>query len=301
MAEFAIPDGGGEHQTAGDLLAPDGETAPYASAASVGFSERSAVMASEVVGERLVKSADRVRDLAEVFTPAETVKAMLDLLPTEMWAIHPSPTFLEPACGDGNFLVAILQRKLDQVAELHRLKGLPAGGSDDAVLFHALEALASIYAVDISAENVVGGVPGHEVGARTRLLDVLVAWTSEVLGKRLTDKSPAHKAASWVVEHNVIVGNMLPRDARGRDTGRDRIPLIEYSFDAAALAVMLRRTTIGDVFAAEAARVATEMSLFGPEEPEPHWRGKALRLAEAERVTAPKLRGQARNGGGGRR
>lgn len=258
-------------------------------------------MAEQVVTERLVKSAERVRDLAEVFTPAETVDAMLDLLPSAAWAVHPSITLLEPACGDGNFLVAILQRKLDQVAELHRSKGLPAGDSEDAVLFHALEALASIYAVDISVENVVGGVPGHEVGARTRLLDVLVAWTSEVLGKRLTDKSPARKAASWVVEHNVLVGNMLPRDAEGRDTGRDRIPLIEYSFEPASLAVTLRRTTIGDVFKAEAERIATEISLFGPEEPKLHWQGKALRLTEAERVKAPKLRGQARNGAGGRR
>ena len=65
--------------------------------------------------ERLVKSAARVRDLGEVFTPAETVQSMLDLLPVDIWASHPSPTFLEPACGDGNFLVAILDRKLDRI------------------------------------------------------------------------------------------------------------------------------------------------------------------------------------------
>lgn len=65
------------------------------------------MMATEAVVERLVKSAERVRDLAEVFTPAETVDAMLDLLPSAVWSVHPSATFLEPACGDGNFLVAI--------------------------------------------------------------------------------------------------------------------------------------------------------------------------------------------------
>jgi len=61
--------------------------------------------------ERLVKSFERVRDLGEVFTPNATVQQMLDLLPSAMWAPHPSPTFFEPACGDGNFLVAILDRK----------------------------------------------------------------------------------------------------------------------------------------------------------------------------------------------
>lgn len=258
-------------------------------------------MVDQSVTERLVKSNERVRDLAEVFTPSATVAAMLDLLPPEMWAVHPSPTFLEPSCGDGNFLVAILQRKLDQIASHHQSSSLPAGDLDEAVQFHALEALASIYAVDISQENVVGGVPGHEIGARTRLLDVLTTWLAAQLGKRLTDKSPALRVASWIVEHNIIVGNMLPKDAEGRETGRDRIPLIEYGFDPAGLNVTLRRTTIGDVLAAEAAQVATEMSLFGPEEPKLHWKGKALRLYEAERVETPKVRGQVRNGAGGRR
>ena len=253
-------------------------------------------MAGDAVAERLVKSAERVRDLAEVFTPAETVDAMLDLLPSEVWEVHPSSTFLEPACGDGNFLEALLRRKLDRVAAMHRSGNLPGGDSDDAILFHALEALASIYAVDISAENVVGGVPGHEVGARTRLLGLLTSWMAGICAKRITDSSPAVRAAAWIVEHNVIVGNMLQKDAEGRESGRDKLPLIEFTFDSADLSVRLRRTTIGDVFAAEAARAATEMSLFGPEEPTPHWQGKVLRIAEAEKVEAPKLRGQARNG-----
>ena len=50
--------------------------------------------------ERLVKSETRVRDLGEVFTPSAVVQDMLDLLPLEIWAAHPSPTFLEPSCGD---------------------------------------------------------------------------------------------------------------------------------------------------------------------------------------------------------
>lgn len=258
-------------------------------------------MASDAVVERLVKSAERVRDIAEVFTPAETVDAMLGLLPSAVWSVHPSATFLEPACGDGNFLVAILRRKLDAVTKLHRAKSLPAGDSHDSVLFHALEALASIYAVDISAENVVGGVSGHEVGARDRLLEVVASWVTVLEGKRWTEKSPTLRAASWIVEQNIIVGNMLIKDTEGRSTGRETIPLIDYSFDAVGLTVTLRRTTMGDVFAAEEAKVETAMSLFGAEEPVLHWTGKALRLAEAEKVVAPKLGGKARNGLGRRR
>lgn len=258
-------------------------------------------MSGNVIIERLVKSAERVRDLAEVFTPTETVEAMLDLLPSDVWEVHPSATFLEPACGDGNFLVALLRRKLDRVAAAQRSQTLPAGDSDDAILFHALQALASIYAVDISEENVVGGVPGHEVGARARLLDVFSTSIAEMCSKRLTEGSAGFRAALWIVNHNIVVGNMLAKDAQGSDTNRDKIPLIEYVFDLSNNSVRLLLTCVGDVFAAEAAKVATEMSLFGSNEPALHWQGNTLELAEAPCVEAPKVKGQARNGAGGRR
>ena len=251
--------------------------------------------------QRLVKSSERVRDLGEVFTPAKTVSEMLDMLPSSMWAVHPAPTFLEPSCGDGNFLIAILGRKLAAVAKQHAKGKLPAGDTDDAALFHALEALSSIYAVDISEENIVGGTPGHEVGARTRLLNAFCAWSEETLGKRLTDRSPALRAATWIVEHNLIIGNMLPIDANGKPTGRNAIPLIEYEFTPDTLGLTLRKTTLGDVIDAAQAESGGELTLFGPAEPEEFWKGKALKLDSADRIEAPKLKGPARNGNGGRR
>jgi hypothetical protein len=251
--------------------------------------------------QRLVKSSERVRDLGEVFTPVKTVAEMLDMLPPSMWAVHPAPTFLEPACGDGNFLIAILTRKLASVSKAHTKGKLPAGNTDDAAFFHALQALSSIYAVDISVENIVGGAPGHEIGARTRLLNVFTAWVENDLEKRLTDRSPVLRAATWIVEHNLIVGNMLPFDVTGKPTGRNAIPLIEYEFSPENLGVRLSKTTLGDVLDAAEAENATEQSLFGPVEPVEFWKGKALKLADAERVEAPELKGPARNGNGGRR
>ena len=251
--------------------------------------------------ERLVKSTERVRDLGEVFTPAATVEDMLDMLPASMWAIHPSPTFLEPACGDGNFLIAILTRKLAAIAKAYGRGRLPAGESEDAALFHALASLASIYAVDISVENIVGGTPGHEIGARTRLLTAFTTWVHDVLQKRLTDRSPALRAATWIVEHNLIIGNMLPFDATGKPTERNAIPLIEYDFTPEDLGLRLRKTTLGDVLEAAQAEASGELSLFGPAEPKEFWNGRALKLADADRIQAPKLKGPARNGNGGRR
>lgn len=249
--------------------------------------------------ERLVKSSERVRDLGEVFTPNATVQGMLDLLPKPIWVPHPSPTFLEPACGDGNFLVAILDRKLDRISEDFGEGKLAAGDEADAAQFHALEALASIYAVDISADNITGGTPGHEIGARSRLLTMFAEWNYEALGKRVNERSLVLRAATWIVEHNLIIGNMLPIDTEGKPTGRDLIPLIEYAWEPNDLTVSLSKTTLGDVIASEDAKTATMLSLFAPAEPEQFWRGKAVNLAEAARVKAPKLRGPARNGTGG--
>ena len=84
--------------------------------------------------ESLIKSKARVKELGEVFTPAALVAEMLNKLPADCWL--PDRTFLEPSCGTGNFLVQILRRKLDAG---HR----------------PLQALSTIYGVDIMQDNVV--------------------------------------------------------------------------------------------------------------------------------------------------
>ena len=62
------------------------------------------------MAEKLIKSKQRVQDFAEVYTPSWLVKDMCDLIPQEMWN-DIDKTFLEPACGNGNFLVEIFDRK----------------------------------------------------------------------------------------------------------------------------------------------------------------------------------------------
>ena len=65
-----------------------------------------------------VKSKERVQRHGEVFTNEREVKAMLDMVKQQSKSI--TATFLEPACGDGNFLVEILHRKLDSVKRLYK-------------------------------------------------------------------------------------------------------------------------------------------------------------------------------------
>jgi hypothetical protein len=94
-----------------------------------------------------IKSRERVRDLAEVYTHRREVDAMLALVPGMFRDID--SRFLEPACGHGNFLVAILARKLLLINEGEH------GGTLHWYEFAVLRAVASIYAIDISEENVL--------------------------------------------------------------------------------------------------------------------------------------------------
>ena len=92
-----------------------------------------------------IKSKNRVREHGEVFTAEREVKAMCDLVKDETERID--SRFLEPTCGDGNFLAEILTRKLAVVRKKYGKS--PLDYEKNAVL-----AASSIYGVDILQDNV---------------------------------------------------------------------------------------------------------------------------------------------------
>jgi len=96
--------------------------------------------------EAQVVSKKRVADHGEVYTRKREVDAMLDLVKSETERID--SRFLEPACGTGNFLTEILERKLRVVARRYRKS--PFEQERYAVL-----AVSSIYGIDILEDNVV--------------------------------------------------------------------------------------------------------------------------------------------------
>ncbi|MGO1769993.1 MAG: N-6 DNA methylase [Microbacterium sp.] len=95
--------------------------------------------------EKLVRSRQRVSDHGEVFTPRWLVDDMLDLVKHETERID--ARFLEPACGSGNFLVPVLERKLAAVQARH-------GRSDFERRHYALFALMCIYGIELLQDNV---------------------------------------------------------------------------------------------------------------------------------------------------
>ncbi len=91
-----------------------------------------------------VKSKKRVADHGEVFTSEREVNAMLDLVKQETERID--SRFLEPACGNGNFLAEVLRRKLAIVETKYKK-------SQQDYERYAITAVSSIYGVDILEDN----------------------------------------------------------------------------------------------------------------------------------------------------
>lgn len=116
-----------------------------------------------------VKSRERVSAHGEVFTAEREVKAMCDLVDDECRRYD--STFLEPACGDGNFLAEILTRKLSSIHD------------DPDYERKSLIALSSLYGIDILPDNadlcrrrlyeIWNTAPNLSESARTRAREIL--------------------------------------------------------------------------------------------------------------------------------
>lgn len=159
-------------------------------------------MATEKQEASQIKSKERVAQRGEVFTAEREVNAMLDLVEHE--CLRPDSRFLEPACGDGNFLSAILRRKL---AELRRKYKKSARDYEKL----AIVAIGSLYGVDIMNDNVLA--------CRERLFRI---WDEEYTAHCGADASDeAREAARFIIQRNIINGNALTLmcvDAEGNDT-----------------------------------------------------------------------------------
>lgn len=144
-----------------------------------------------------VKSKQRVADHGEVFTNEREVNAMLDMVKQETERID--SRFLEPACGDGNFLAEILRRKLAVVTQRY-------GKNPRDWEKYTFVAVGSIYGVEVLSDNVAD--------CRARLLSIVEeAWKKTVK----TDSDPRFLGAiSFALSRNILNGDALTMlDAKG--------------------------------------------------------------------------------------
>ena len=145
-----------------------------------------------------VVSKKRVSDHGEVYTHPREVNAMLDLVKQETERID--STFLEPACGTGNFLVEILSRKLAVVKARYAKSQLEYER-------YAVLAISSIYGVDILADNVAA--------CQQRL--------AEIFNQQYTALYKAHckaacvNAVQFILSRNILHGDALTLKTVGNE------------------------------------------------------------------------------------
>src|ERR1700683_2532252 len=134
----------------------------------------------------LIKSKRRVADHGEVFTPPWLVEKMLDLVRGETERID--SRFLEPACGSGNFLCPVLQRKLAAVEAKF-------GRSDFERRHYALLAVMCTYGIELLADNIIE--------CRANMLEVFADYLN------LDETDEVYLAAYYVLSQNLVHGDAL--------------------------------------------------------------------------------------------
>ncbi len=167
--------------------------------------------------QKQTKSKERVRQHGEVFTAEREVKAMCDLVKDETERID--SRFLEPACGDGNFLAEILMRKLAVVKRKYGRSYLDY--EKNAVL-----AASSIYGVDILLDNVLA--------CRERMFAIWDKEYKAVCKKDCNDQT--REAVKFIFSRNIVCGNALTLkcvDENANDTD-EPIVFSEWAFVTAS-------------------------------------------------------------------
>lgn len=168
---------------------------------------------------RQVKSKQRVADHGEVFTADREVNAMLDLVKQETERVD--SRFLEPACGDGNFVAEILRRKLEAAKKRaippKKKKPLPMEFEKQSVI-----AVASIYGVDLMMDNVIA--------CRDRLYEIWNKEYEDICKKEVSED--CKEAVKFILSRNIVCGNALSLkvvDDEGNDT-EEPIVFSEWAF-----------------------------------------------------------------------
>jgi len=154
-----------------------------------------------------VKSKKRVADHGEVFTSESEVNAMLDLVKQETERID--SRFLEPACGTGNFLVEILNRKLKIVKDRYKKSQLEYERN-------AVIAISSIYGVDILEDNAKE--------CRERLFEVFNKQYTALYKEKC--KEECRTSIKFLLQRNILWGDAL--DFTNPDT-KEPIVFSEWS------------------------------------------------------------------------
>ncbi|MFN4081810.1 MAG: SAM-dependent DNA methyltransferase [Saprospiraceae bacterium] len=147
-------------------------------------------LTKKIQANKQVKSKKRVSDHGEVFTHPREVNAMLDLVRHETERIE--SRFLEPACGNGNFLAEILRRKLGVVSSRYSKSQIEWER-------YAVIAVSSIYGVEILEDNAQE--------CRERLFEIFDERYSALFKEKC--KTECRRSVKFLLSRNILWGDAL--------------------------------------------------------------------------------------------
>lgn len=156
------------------------------------------------VSEILIKSKSRVQKHGEVFTPKWMVKIMLDQPEVKKACNELETTFLEPAAGEGVFLVEILRRKLKMVSKKY---------NDTLKQYenYALLALTTIYGIELLEDNA-------QICTQNLFEVFSDMYTNQILYHSGKKSRKVTESAKVIISANIAQGNFLTQEASdGKD------------------------------------------------------------------------------------
>ena len=158
-----------------------------------------------------IKSKERVNEFGEVFTPKHIVLDMINLIPDET-KNDINSTWLEPACGTGNFLVEIVDLKL----------GLASSSTGlDEYNINVIKSISTVYGIDIQLDNV------NE--SKHRMLELVTIRYKEKTGNEIT--SDLFKSVKHILDTNIMYGNALTNEFMGiADIEEKKLRIAEWNF-----------------------------------------------------------------------
>lgn len=186
-----------------------------------------------------VKSTERVKKFGEVFTPNSIVNEMLDMIDEQIHKDNDSisyikKTYLEPACGDGQFLIVVLERKLNEVNKL------PV----ELRQYGFIISFCTIYGVDIQEDNVAESIERMYKIANGETVETfdLNSKTNKIKftpdGFDITDDML--KTVRYILNNNIVCGDTIKTD------NTNSILLFDYSLNDTDQTISIKTDLLND-------------------------------------------------------
>lgn len=188
----------------------------------------------ESTNENIIKSKKRVQNHGEVFTPKRIVKKMLDFTNIREACQNLTSTFLEPAAGEGAFLVEVLNRKMKMIAKNY---------ADDLTRYenYSLLALSTLYGVELLEDNAQKCVMNmYQV--------YYEAYQKQSMKHGEKMKNKVLDSAKLIISNNIAQGNFLTKlSSNGNPIVFSEWQSVNLRKDAKTIKVQRTEYTIEDI------------------------------------------------------